>query len=124
MCKLSIELTDIFFLGFVAPTKYVDSGTNGVWSGMVVVKVGGPVYRIGVGGGAASSIGVQGDNRAELDFGAVQRGDAEMEQKMNRVIRACIESNGDNIICSIHDQGAGGNGKLQVFEHLSLDDKR
>jgi len=82
---------------------------------MEVVKVGGPVYRIGVGGGAASSVGVQGDNSVELDFGAVQRGDAEMEQKMNRVIRACIESSDGNIICSIHDQGAGGNGELPVM---------
>jgi hypothetical protein len=54
---------------------------------------------------------VQGDNKAELDFGAVQRGDAEMEQKLNRVIRACLESESGNPICSIHDQGAGGNGK-------------
>lgn len=77
--------------------------------GMQVVKVGGPVYRIGVGGGAASSVEVQGDNKAELDFGAVQRGDAEMEQKLNRVIRGCLELN-DNPILSIHDQGAGGNG--------------
>ncbi|GCB83260.1 hypothetical protein scyTo_0023438 [Scyliorhinus torazame] len=77
---------------------------------MEVVKIGGPVYRIGVGGGAASSIQVQGDNTAELDFGAVQRGDAEMEQKMNRVLRACIECEHYNPICSIHDQGAGGNG--------------
>jgi len=76
-----------------------------------VVKVGGPVYRIGVGGGAASSVSVQGDNCAQLDYDAVQRGDAEMEQKMNRVIRACIESP-DNLIRSIHDQGAGGNGQL------------
>jgi len=82
---------------------------------MDVVKVGGPVYRIGVGGGAASSVGVQGDNKAELDFGAVQRGDAEMEQKMNRVIRACVESSGGNIICSVHDQGAGGNGEWQML---------
>jgi len=89
---------------------------NGEWSGMEVVKVGGPVYRIGVGGGAASSVGVQGDNSAELDFGAVQRGDAEMEQKMNRVLRACIESTDNNIICSIHDQGAGGNGELESLE--------
>ena len=76
-----------------------------------MVKLGGPVYRIGVGGGAASSIQVQGDNTEELDFGAVQRGDAEMEQKMNRVIRACIEMGTKNPISSIHDQGAGGNGK-------------
>lgn len=81
-------------------------------TGMEVVKVGGPVYRIGVGGGAASSVQVQGDNASELDLGAVQRGDAEMEQKMNRVIRACVEMRGDNPICSIHDQGAGGNGNV------------
>ncbi|HSG81050.1 MAG TPA: phosphoribosylformylglycinamidine synthase [Gemmatimonadota bacterium] len=75
---------------------------------MLVVKVGGPAYRIGMGGGAASSM-VQGENVAELDFNAVQRGDAEMEQKLNRVIRACIELGDRNPIVSIHDQGAGGN---------------
>uniref|UniRef100_A0ABM5EIX1 phosphoribosylformylglycinamidine synthase n=1 Tax=Pogona vitticeps TaxID=103695 RepID=A0ABM5EIX1_9SAUR len=85
--------------------------------GMDVVKVGGPVYRIGVGGGAASSIQVQGDNASELDFGAVQRGDAEMEQKMNRVLRGCVESGENNPICSLHDQGAGGNGN--VLKELS-----
>lgn len=79
--------------------------------GMKVVKLGGPIYRIGVGGGAASSIHVQGDNTEALDFGAVQRGDAEMEQKLNRVVRACIELGERNPIKSIHDQGAGGNGK-------------
>jgi phosphoribosylformylglycinamidine synthase len=76
--------------------------------GMLVVKVGGPAYRIGMGGGAASSM-IQGENIAELDFNAVQRGDAEMEQKMNRVIRACAEMGDRNPIRSIHDQGAGGN---------------
>lgn len=40
----------------------------------------------------------------------MQRGDAEMEQKMNRALRACLERSGGNPICSIHDQGAGGNG--------------
>ena len=76
--------------------------------GMLVVKIGGPAYRIGMGGGAASSM-VQGENVAELDFNAVQRGDAEMEQKVNRVIRACVELGDRNPIVSIHDQGAGGN---------------
>ncbi len=76
--------------------------------GMLVVKVGGPGYRIGMGGGAASSM-IQGENVAELDFNAVQRGDAEMEQKLNRVIRACVELAEQNPIQSIHDQGAGGN---------------
>ena len=75
---------------------------------MWVVKIGGPAYRIGMGGGAASSM-VQGENVAELDFNAVQRGDAEMEQKMNRVLRACVELGERNPIVSIHDQGAGGN---------------
>ncbi|XP_063240039.1 LOW QUALITY PROTEIN: phosphoribosylformylglycinamidine synthase [Bacillus rossius redtenbacheri] len=88
--------------------------------GMQVVKLGGPVYRIGVGGGAASSVEVQGDNKSELDFGAVQRGDAEMEQKLHRVIRACLELGAGNPICSIHDQGAGGNGNVlkEIVEPL------
>lgn len=76
--------------------------------GMLVVKIGGPAYRIGMGGGAASSM-IQGENIEELDFSAVQRGDAEMEQKVNRVIRACVEMGERNPIISIHDQGAGGN---------------
>ncbi|MBT3606101.1 MAG: phosphoribosylformylglycinamidine synthase [Candidatus Latescibacteria bacterium] len=75
---------------------------------MLVTKIGGPAYRIGMGGGAASSM-VQGENEAELDFNAVQRGDAEMEQKLNRVIRACVELGDKNPVVSIHDQGAGGN---------------
>ncbi len=79
--------------------------------GMLVVKLGGPAYRIGVGGGAASSM-VQGTNAEELDFQAVQRGDAEMGQKVNRVIRTCVELGDRNPIVSIHDQGAGGNGNV------------
>jgi len=75
--------------------------------GMLIVQIGGPAYRIGVGGGSASSM-IQGENIEELDFNAVQRGDAEMEQKMNRVIRACVEMGDKNPIISIHDQGAGG----------------
>ena len=78
---------------------------------MLVVKVGGPAYRIGLGGGAALSR-MQDASQAALDFDAVQRGDAEMENKMNRVIRAAIERRGENPIVSIHDQGAGGNGNV------------
>ncbi|KAL1527588.1 hypothetical protein AB1Y20_008975 [Prymnesium parvum] len=81
--------------------------------GMWVVKLGGPAYRIGLGGGAASSkAGGEGKGAAALDFNAVQRGDAEMENKMNRVIRACVELGDQNPIVSIHDQGAGGNGNV------------
>jgi len=75
--------------------------------GMLILQVGGPAYRIGLGGGSASSL-IQGENREELDFNAVQRGNAEMEQKLNRVIRACIEMGDRNPVLSIHDQGAGG----------------
>lgn len=76
-------------------------------AGMSIVQIGGPAYRIGFGGGSASSL-MQGENQADLDFNAVQRGDAEMEQKMNRIVRACSEMGYHNPIISLHDQGAGG----------------
>jgi phosphoribosylformylglycinamidine synthase len=74
---------------------------------MLVVQVGGPAYRIGLGGGAASSM-EQGKNVQELDFNAVQRGDPEMEQRVNRLMRACSELGHANPIVSAHDLGAGG----------------
>ncbi|XP_041521622.1 phosphoribosylformylglycinamidine synthase isoform X1 [Microtus oregoni] len=107
----------IMFSGGIGSMEAKHVGKEPPEPGMEVVKVGGPVYRIGVGGGAASSVQVQGDNTSDLDFGAVQRGDPEMEQKMNRVIRACVEAPGGNPICSLHDQGAGGNGN--VLKELS-----
>ncbi|XP_075687052.1 phosphoribosylformylglycinamidine synthase isoform X2 [Rhinoderma darwinii] len=107
----------IMFSGGIGSMEDVHRTKDTPEPGMHVVKIGGPVYRIGVGGGAASSIQVQGDNASELDFGAVQRGDAEMEQKMNRAVRACVERGARNPICSIHDQGAGGNGN--VLKELS-----
>ena len=98
----------IMFTGGVGQmdSRHIDKGLPE--KGMCVVKIGGPAFRIGIGGGAASSM-IQGENIAELDFSAVQRGDAEMEQKVNRVIRACVEMGDRNPIVSIHDQGAGGN---------------
>jgi phosphoribosylformylglycinamidine synthase len=101
----------IMFTGGVGQidNRHVEKGNP--HKGMLVVKIGGPAYRIGIGGGAASSM-IQGKNIAELDFSAVQRGDAEMEQKVNRVIRACIEIGDKNPIISIHDQGAGGNSNV------------
>ena len=75
--------------------------------GMLIIQIGGPAYRIGMGGGSASSL-IQDEAREELDFNAVQRGNAQMEQKLNRVIRACIEMGDENPILSVHDQGAGG----------------
>ncbi|MDD4901681.1 MAG: AIR synthase-related protein, partial [Patescibacteria group bacterium] len=75
--------------------------------GMKIVRIGGPAYRIGKRGGAASSLH-QGENDAEIDFNAVQRGDGEMGNKVNRVIRTCVEMGDKNPILSGHDQGAGG----------------
>lgn len=80
-------------------------------SGMLVVKIGGPAYRIGIGGGAASSR-IQSSENADLDFDAVQRGDAEMENRMVRLMRACCDLGDQNPIISVHDQGAGGNGNI------------
>lgn len=57
-----------------------------------------------MGGGAASSVEVQGSNDSSLDFNAVQRGDAEMENKLNRVVKTCIEMGKRNPILAIHDQ--------------------
>jgi phosphoribosylformylglycinamidine synthase len=79
--------------------------------GMLVVKIGGPAYRIGIGGGAASSR-VQSSENADLDFDAVQRGDAEMGNRLNRLMRACCDMKERNPIISVHDQGAGGNGNV------------
>ena len=79
--------------------------------GMGIAKVGGPTYKIGMNGGSASSR-VSSETNEFLDINAVQRGDPEVEQKMNRFVRACIELGNQNPILSIHDQGAGGNGNV------------
>ncbi len=98
----------IMFSGGIGQINHQHSNKGQPEISMFVVKIGGPAYRIGMGGGAASSM-VQGSMISDLDFNAVQRGDAEMAQKVNRVIRACVELGDANPIVSIHDQGAGGN---------------
>ncbi|KAJ8752513.1 hypothetical protein K2173_004801 [Erythroxylum novogranatense] len=101
-------LKPIMFSGGIGQIEHTHITKGEPEIGMLVVKIGGPAYRIGMGGGAASSM-VSGQNDAELDFNAVQRGDAEMAQNLYRVVRACIEMGENNPIISIHDQGAGGN---------------
>ncbi|CAN6287048.1 unnamed protein product [Urochloa humidicola] len=101
-------LKPIMFSGAIGQIDHAHISKGDPEIGMLVVKIGGPAYRIGMGGGAASSM-VSGQNDAELDFNAVQRGDAEMAQKLYRVVRACAEMGENNPIISIHDQGAGGN---------------
>ncbi|MDJ0623089.1 MAG: phosphoribosylformylglycinamidine synthase [Desulfocapsaceae bacterium] len=100
-------LKPIMFTGGIGQIDDCHIEKSAQEKGMLIVQVGGPAYRVGFGGGAASSM-LQGENVSELDFDAVQRGDAEMEQKMNRVIRACNEMGDRTLIDVIHDQGAGG----------------
>lgn len=72
-----------------------------------IIQIGGPAMRIGLGGGAASSMAT-GSNAADLDFDSVQRGNAEVERRCQEVIDACIAMGEDNPVLSIHDIGAGG----------------
>ncbi|MFJ5381485.1 phosphoribosylformylglycinamidine synthase [Cupriavidus sp. CER94] len=76
-------------------------------AGTLLIQLGGPGMRIGMGGGAASSMAT-GTNTADLDFDSVQRGNPEMERRAQEVINACWQLGEDNPILSIHDVGAGG----------------
>ena len=74
--------------------------------GEKVVVMGGDNYRIGMGGGAVSSVETgQYENAIELN--AVQRANPEMQKRVSNVIRTLAESD-INPIVSIHDHGAGG----------------
>ena len=76
-------------------------------AGTLLIQLGGPGLLIGMGGGAASSMGA-GANVADLDFDSVQRGNAEMQRRAQEVLDRCWQLGGDNPILSIHDVGAGG----------------
>ncbi|HSV84792.1 MAG TPA: phosphoribosylformylglycinamidine synthase, partial [Ramlibacter sp.] len=75
--------------------------------GTLLVQLGGPGMRIGMGGGAASSMAT-GTNTAELDFDSVQRGNPEIERRAQEVINHCWSLGEANPILAIHDVGAGG----------------
>jgi phosphoribosylformylglycinamidine synthase len=76
-------------------------------AGDLIVVLGGPALRIGLGGGAASSL-ASGASSAELDFASVQRDNAEMQRRCQEVIDRCWAMGLDSPILSIHDVGAGG----------------
>ncbi|WP_250451510.1 phosphoribosylformylglycinamidine synthase [Caballeronia sp. ATUFL_M2_KS44] len=76
-------------------------------AGTLLIQIGGPGMRIGMGGGAASSMAT-GANTAELDFDSVQRGNPEIQRRAQEVINACWQQGERNPILSIHDVGAGG----------------
>jgi phosphoribosylformylglycinamidine synthase len=71
-----------------------------------VVLLGGDNYRIGMGGGAVSSVDT-GEFESHIELNAVQRANPEMQKRAYNTIRALAES-GNNPIISIHDHGAGG----------------
>ncbi|GGH56198.1 phosphoribosylformylglycinamidine synthase [Comamonas phosphati] len=75
--------------------------------GTLLIQLGGPGMRIGMGGGAASSM-ASGTNAAELDFDSVQRGNPEIERRAQEVINHCWQQGAANPILAIHDVGAGG----------------
>lgn len=102
------NLKPIMFTGGIGQMDACHVDKNLPQPGDKVIILGGPNHRIGMAGGSASSM-VQGDNTAGLDYDAVQRGDAEMQQKDLRVINSCIAMGPRNIIESMHDLGAGGN---------------
>jgi phosphoribosylformylglycinamidine synthase len=94
---------------------------NDIPVGSLLVQLGGPGMRIGMGGSAASSMAT-GTNTADLDFDSVQRGNPEMERRAQEVINGCWQLGADNPIISIHDVGAGG--LSNAFPEITNDAKR
>ena len=74
--------------------------------GMKVVLMGGDNYRIGMGGGAVSSVET-GKYANAIELNAVQRANPEMQKRVSNVVRALSEME-NNPCVSIHDHGAGG----------------
>ncbi|WP_241380246.1 AIR synthase-related protein, partial [Escherichia coli] len=80
----------------------IDAGhthKHGLPAGTLLIQLGGPGMRIGMGGGAASSMAT-GTNTADLDFDSVQRGNPEMQRRAQEVINACWALGEDNPILS------------------------
>ncbi|MDR2384083.1 MAG: phosphoribosylformylglycinamidine synthase [Tannerella sp.] len=71
-----------------------------------IIVLGGDNYRIGMGGGAVSSVNT-GQYAGNIEMNAVQRANPEMQKRVANVIRSIAESD-DNPVISIHDHGAGG----------------
>ncbi len=101
----------IMIAGGVSAVREPDVRKLKAPEGTLVVVLGGPAMRIGVGGGSASSRG-SGADHEELDYASVQRGNAEMQRRAQEVIDRCCElgltAEGGNPLFGIHDVGAGG----------------
>lgn len=83
-------------------------------SGDAIIMIGGDNYRIGMGGGAVSSVST-GELSNSIELNAVQRANPEMQKRVFNVIRALVEDHSNPII-SVHDHGAGGH--LNCFSEL------
>lgn len=83
-----------------------DSLKGKVEEGDIIVVLGGDNYRIGMGGGAVSSVAT-GEYGNAIELNAVQRANPEMQKRVLNAIRGLVESDHNSIV-SIHDHGAGG----------------
>ena len=97
----------IMVAGGMGNIKRMHVEKNDIPEKSYIIQIGGPALKIGIGGGAASSMDT-GTNLAELDFNSVQRDNAEMERRCQEVINSCVALDKQNPILSIHDIGAGG----------------
>jgi len=97
----------IMIAGGMGNVRRPDVEKGDVPVGAKIVVLGGPAMLIGLGGGAASSVG-SGASSADLDFASVQRGNAEIQRRAQEVIDTCWALGNDNPIVLIHDVGAGG----------------
>lgn len=92
--------------GGVGYGKLEDAQKKEVTPGDKIVVLGGDNYRIGMGGGAVSSVAT-GEFANSIELNAVQRSNPEMQKRVANAIRALAESP-ENPIVSVHDHGAGG----------------
>jgi phosphoribosylformylglycinamidine synthase len=97
----------IMIAGGLGNVRRLDVDKKDVVVGAALVVLGGPAMLIGLGGGAASSMG-SGTSSSDLDFASVQRGNAEMQRRAQEVIDRCWALGRANPILLIHDVGAGG----------------
>ena len=92
--------------GGVGYAKQADSLKDKPTAGDKIVVIGGDNYRIGMGGGAVSSVAT-GEYKNNIELNAVQRSNPEMQKRAFNAIRAMAEMD-ENPVVSIHDHGAGG----------------
>jgi phosphoribosylformylglycinamidine synthase len=115
----------IMIAGGMGNIRAADVDKPEVPAGASIVVIGGPAMLIGLGGGAASSVG-SGSSSEGLDYASVQRGNPEMERRAQQVIDACwalgASAAGHNPIVIIHDVGAGGlsNAIPELVDHSQL----